>query len=265
MAKEWVRKRVLIVVRTYPVPAHKGTEVSCTAGVTEDRQWIRLFPVPYRFLQQDQRFTKYQWVEVEIRKATGDTRPESFNLNIDTLHPLETVSTERGWRKRKEILGELVRPSMCAIRDERDRDGHPTLGLFKPHTITRLIIEPDATGWSAEQLATLQQQDLFGHAPKEQLEKLPYIFKYEYRCSDEGCKGHNMTCFDWEMGQAYRRWREQYGEQWEEKFRQRFEREMIEKNDTHFFVGTMHQHPGTWIIIGLFYPPKLLQQDLFGT
>ena len=28
------------------------------------------------------------------------------------------------------------------------------------------------------------------------------------------------------------------------------------KYDTHFFVGTIHGHPHTWIIIGLFYPPK---------
>ncbi len=30
---------------------------------------------------------------------------------------------------------------------------------------------------------------------------------------------------------------------------------MIEKKDTHFFMGTMHGHPGVWIIVGLFYPP----------
>jgi len=31
---------------------------------------------------------------------------------------------------------------------------------------------------------------------------------------------------------------------------------MINKNDTHFIVGTVHGHPKEWIIIGLFYPPK---------
>jgi len=43
---------------------------------------------------------------------------------------------------------------------------------------------------------------------------------------------------------------------WERKFRDRFETEMILENDTHFFVGTIHTHPSEWIIIGLFYPPK---------
>jgi len=38
---------------------------------------------------------------------------------------------------------------------------------------------------------------------------------------------------------------------------------MIEKNDSHFFVGTIHQDPGSWIIVGLFYPPRPATADLF--
>ena len=65
-----------------------------------------------------------------------------------------------------------------------------------------------------------------------------------------------MMCTDWEMLQAYRSWRRDYGNNWENKFRQRFEDEMINKNETNFFVGTLHQYPKNWIIVGLFYPPK---------
>jgi hypothetical protein len=70
-------------------------------------------------------------------------------------------------------------------------------------------------------------------------------------------------CTDWEMGQSYRDWRRKYGDRWEAMFRQRYEREMIEKNDTHFFVGNIHQHPDNWLIVGLFYPPKPTIGDLF--
>ena len=54
--QKWERRRVLIVVKTYPTPARKSVEVSCTAAVTEDGEWIRLFPIPYRFLTDSQRF-----------------------------------------------------------------------------------------------------------------------------------------------------------------------------------------------------------------
>jgi hypothetical protein len=73
-----------------------------------------------------------------------------------------------------------------------------------------------------------------------------------------------MLCTDWEMGESYRRRRGKYGDQWEQKFRLRYENEMIDKNDTHFYVGTVHQHPDAWIIVGLFYPPRPPMGDLFG-
>ena len=59
------------------------------------------------------------------------------------------------------------------------------------------------------------------------------------------------------MGESWRRWRQDYGEGgWEAAFRQKYEQEMMERFDTHFYVGTLHQFPNAWIIVGLFYRPK---------
>ena len=41
---------------------------------------------------------------------------------------------------------------------------------------------------------------------------------------------------------------------WEEKFRQKFEVELMKQRDLHFFVGTMFLYPQSWIIVGIFYP-----------
>ena len=60
----------------------------------------------------------------------------------------------------------------------------------------------------------------------------------------------------WEMAQAYRKWSLDYGDEWEAAFRERFERQMIEDYDTHFYVGTVNDHPSSWIVTGLWYPPK---------
>ena len=43
-------------------------------------------------------------------------------------------------------------------------------------------------------------------------------------------------------------WRAKYGDDRERAFRHKYETEMIEKFDTHFYVATIHQHQGTWII-----------------
>ncbi len=260
---DWVRKRVLITVRTYPVPAQKNIEVSCSAGVTAEGEWMRLFPVPYRWMDYDRRFAKYQWIEVDVIKAAQDPRPESYKLNVDSIRTGEVLSTVNSWRARKTIVGPLIKESMCQLRRERDANDSPTLGLFKPYEIKRLIIEPDASEWSPQQLANLDQTMLFHSGPSEKLEKIPFRFKYEFRCNDPNCNGHSMSCTDWEMAQSYRSWRDQYQEEWETAFRQTYEDKMINRYDTYFYVGTIHQHPKEWIIVGLFYPPYAVVRDLF--
>jgi hypothetical protein len=257
MAFGWTTKRVLIVVKTYPAPAHKGVEVSCTAGISQERQWMRLFPVPFRFLEEEKQFSRYQWIDVQVRRARNDPRPESHNLNGSSIRIMPPPVT--GWGAREQILSPLRRPSLCGIEREREQHGHPTLGVFRPGRIKGFKLRPtEHPNWTANELAILNQArlDLGGNEPKQQLEKIPFEFRYEFACDDPLCRGHNLMCTDWEMGQSYRSWRRRYGAQWETKFRERYEHDMIERNDTSFFVGTVNNHPNRWIIVGLFYPPK---------
>jgi hypothetical protein len=256
MQREQETKRALIVVRTYPSPAKNGVEVSCTAAITDKGEWLRLFPVPYRFLDQDKRFRKYQWVEVGVTKAR-DHRPESFKLREDSIKILtDPLPTSSEWQARKEIIFPLKAHSLCGLQRERAENGHPTLGIFRPKAIEKLIIKAETPSWTDYQQALLRQGHLWQRAPTHELEKVPFSFRYQFHCEEDGCTGHTMICTDWEIGEAWRRWSKDYGSDWEAKFRQRFETEMIEKYDTHFYVGTVHKHPGTWIIVGLFYPPK---------
>jgi hypothetical protein len=104
-------KKVLIVVKTYPTPARKGVEVSCTAGITEDGQWIRLFPLPFRFLRSEKQFKKYQWIEVAVTKAS-DPRPDSWVVDLDSIK----VSPYFWWLAGSEgystaIIGTVALPS----------------------------------------------------------------------------------------------------------------------------------------------------------
>lgn len=255
---DWMKKNALITVRTYPAPSSKSVEASCTAGVTDHGEWIRLFPIPYRLMEQQRRFQKWYWIEAEAIKAANNSRPESFKVNQEFIVIGENVRTKDGWQQRRKIMEPLRRSSMCRIQKELDDRGAPTLGFFRPFEIKRLHIEPAAQSeWTEEEKTILQQGgDLFQKAPDQLLEKIPLEFRYEFRCGDVDCKSHTMMCTDWEMMQAYRAWRREYGDKWEQKFRQRFEDEMINKYDTHFFVGTLHQYPKNWIIVGLFYPPK---------
>jgi hypothetical protein len=260
MVIPWVDKRILVTVRTYPIPAEKGIEVSCTAGIAEGNEWIRLFPVPYRFMDMDKRFRKYQWINVSVKKSSSDARPESYKLNIDSIPIGDSVSPVNQWAERKKLIFPLKRSSLCEIKREQQRDGFPTLAIFKPAEIKRLWMEPCAPDWTVEERQLLSRQLLFAkNTPHQTLEKIPYEFRYEFHCAEEECTGHKLMCTDWEMGQSYRLWNRKYGANWESRFRQRYEEEMINKYETYFYVGTVHGHPDSWIIIGLFYPPKVIQ------
>ena len=264
MRKPEETKRALIVVRTYPVPEEDGVESSCTAAVTENGEWLRLFPMPYRYLPQNQRFQKYQWIEVTVTKSS-DPRPESYRPKDDSIKILSSpLPSDNNWQARKNVLFPLKAPSLCALDRRREQNGHPTLGFFRPKTIERLqVVAAVPPDWTAAQLAILRQEHLFQKRPSRELEKIPFYFRYQFSCDDDTCTGHALMCTDWEMGESYRSWRQQYGEEWEEKFRQRYETEMIHERDTHFFVGTFKQYPWSWIIIGLFYPPLRAQTEMF--
>lgn len=257
---EWERKRILIVVRTYPAPAAKGIEVSCTAGVTDAGHWIRLFPVPYRFLDEDKRFSKYQWVDVDVQRATSDARPESHRINPDSIKIIRSVGTENAWAARKAILTPLTSHCLCCVKKAQQEHGAPTLGLFRAPTDLQFRIRREATEqWTPDELAKLAQMPLFGNAPAQMLEKVPFKFVFSFRCDDEDCTGHEVTCTDWELGQLYRRCRDS-GNDWETAFRALID--SVLRTDLHFYVGTVHRYPDTWIIVGLFYPPKSQQAQL---
>jgi len=153
---------------------------------------------------------------------------------------------------------------MCCLQAERDATGHPTLGFFKPDRIVRLkIVAEDQPNWTVTELARLRQHTLWENEPQSELQKIPHKFMYEYFCPEASCRGHEMMCTDWEIGQSYRSWLDRYGDNWEEKFREKFECAMIATYDTHFYVGTIHGHPKNWIIVGLWYPERDARGRLF--
>lgn len=121
-------KRALIVVRTYPVPVRSGIESSCTAAITENGEWLRLFPVPWRLLPNDQRFRKYQWIEVKVVKAADDARRESFKLRQDGIRILsEPLPNTNDWQAKKEIVYPLRDSSLCSLIRKRDSNRIPLL------------------------------------------------------------------------------------------------------------------------------------------
>lgn len=97
------KERVLIVVKTYPVPSKKYIELVCTAGVKEDGTLIRIYPAPFRFLNA--KYKKYQWIELDLGKNPKDFRPESYRLcNIEDIKICGSVPSKGNLEERKRLI-----------------------------------------------------------------------------------------------------------------------------------------------------------------
>lgn len=99
------RERILITVKTYPTLSRKHGETVCTAGIRADGSWVRLYPVPFRRLGEDEQYSKFDWVELDIRKGTSDPRPETHHpTDPKEIRAVEKIGTKDGWKDRRKAL-----------------------------------------------------------------------------------------------------------------------------------------------------------------
>lgn len=265
------RKRVLITVKAYPLPSRSYDELVCTAGITDEGEWIRIYPVPFRFLKDEGKYRKYQWVDINLKKAKKDFRPESFSpadTSLEDMDIIESVDTSKEWRKRKELVlmqGPKVYTSMTKLIVDSQEPENVSLATFKPAKFTGFDIEEERE-WSEGLQKNLQQHDLFdergGKGDKDIVQKLP--FKFFYKFEDVNGKPSRLMIEDWEIGALY--WnclkRADGDEQVAlHKVREKYYDTFTNKNDVYLFLGTTLQYHrrrmnNPFVIIGVFYPPK---------
>lgn len=77
---EWETREVCMAIKAYPNPVHDLGEAVCTAGVDRAGAWVRVYPVLFRDLPLDKRFSKYQWIRARFKKS-NDPRPESYEVD----------------------------------------------------------------------------------------------------------------------------------------------------------------------------------------
>ncbi|CAG4906373.1 hypothetical protein [Paraburkholderia saeva] len=263
-------ERILILAKTYPSPSAQYVETSCVAGISEDGSMRRLYPVPFRMIEQDQQFKKWQWVDVRVEKATKDHRPESHKLYVDTITCGKLIDTKKDWAARREWLEKVPSfDSFDAVEEARFTD-ELSLALVRPKRLLGLhITKARNTDWTDEEkekLAREQMQgDLFSEAEAKQqvkqLRKVPFDFHYRYLCeTPEGEKEHRHKIVDWEAGALFWNCHHTYGASWEEPFRAKLQ-EHLSRKDLMFLMGNQHRFQDQWLIISLIYPPKQKPAD----
>jgi hypothetical protein len=232
-------------------------EAVCVAGFDLDNpRWIRLYPVPFRDLPFAQRFRKFDIVELEASESS-DPRPESYKPNADSIRVVGHLNARRAVERRRHIEP-LMRQSMCAIRREQ-QESRASLGIFRPLAPPELRIVEERSAWEPEKQMIVGQPSMLMPG-KKGLEKLPFRFSYRYGCAGEPtCPGHEQSIIDWEIAEAFRKWRDRLGEHRAlEHIEERWTRDLwAPERDSAVIVGNQFKSPQGFLILGVFWPPRL--------
>ena len=277
MKREIPRAKVFIVVKTYPQPSGKYGELVCTAGLLNGEQWIRIYPVPFRFLQESQQYPKYSWITLDLEKRSRDFRPESYRPRRGIDEPIQVgavIGTQNAWDGRKALVLKEVFTSMEELITLAKKE-HKSLATLKPAEIVDFVIQETDRNWKEKFIAQNRQGDIFETNEQGEMQsrpvvrKLPYKYSYKFR-SESDDQPRTMMIEDWEIGALF--WnclRKTDGDETatNELVRQKYFDEFCTKKDVHLFLGTTLQHHhrsrNPFIIIGVFYPPKTSQLSLF--
>ena len=269
------RKRVFILVKTYPHISAKYAELVCTAGILEDGTWIRLYPIPFRMLKDDQKYKKYTWINVNAERNSKDLRVESYRpeTNSITIEPdLLQIKGKTDWRARNKIIlkNQKIYTNLDELIEEAKRD-RKSLAIFKPSRIVDFTIKKEESEWDAKTVESLKNQtaqlSLFDDLKELDedfriAQKIPYSFRYVYE--DDTGKRHKGMIEDWEIGMLYLNCLSTYGDEKKalEKVRKKYFDEFIQ-TDIYFFLGTTLRHHfdrNPFIIIGVYHPPFIQDQ-----
>jgi len=89
------KQRILITIKTYPTLSRKCGETVCTAGVREDGSWVRIYPVPFRRLDEAEQYRKFDWLECDLVKSHKRLRFESHDIaaHLDAARDESTGQT----------------------------------------------------------------------------------------------------------------------------------------------------------------------------
>ncbi len=264
------KKRVYIVVKTYPTISDKYAELVCTAGVLEDGSWIRLYPIPFRKLETYQKYPKYAWMQVEVERNTKDFRPETYRpINLEKIK-VEPHPAKADWEQRRKIIfkNKKIYTDLNELIAQAKSESDPiSLAIFKPTKILKFKVEPTSREWDLKKLKNLnalsQQLNLF-QTPEETEEefkvvpKVPYKFSYTFE--DSSGRQSTLMIEDWEIGMLYFNCLKKHNDESiaVAKVKEKYFDEFL-KRDLYFFMGTTKKFhnvaPNPFIIIGVFYPP----------
>ena len=242
----------IIIVKASPQLGDKHGETVCTAGVTRDGRWVRLYPIAFRTLEETQQFARWDVVRYRWHRPKDDPRVESQRVEHHTLRVTGSIRAP----DRFGLVAPMIKDSLV-----RERAEGRSLAFIRP-TIRRFVVEKkpeDEFRADAERYALHAKQiDMFLKQVVP-YKPCPYAFRYEYDTADGRRTG---SCQDWETEATFFNWMKLYGEEKAlEMMQKRWGEEMPDKGVL-FAMGTHSLYPDTWLINGIIQMGEMGQLSL---
>ncbi|MBE6290254.1 MAG: hypothetical protein E7100_08530 [Bacteroidaceae bacterium] len=266
--------KVLVIVKTYPTLSTKHIETVCTAGFREDGTWIRIYPVPFRMLNET--YSKWQWIEADLEQnLKHDDRPESYHIrDIESLRILEKLDMNisgTNWLLRRQWIekGKRIYTNMTELINSA-KSNTLSLAVLKPSEIIDFVCEKREDD-TTEKRALLEerlriemaQTYLFDDKALKKnfilAKQIPYKFSYRFK-TDDG-KKRKLMIEDWETSMLYLNCLKKCNGNESiacSKVRDKYLK--MAKNEIHLIMGTTFEwhrkkSHNPFVIIGVFAPP----------
>jgi len=186
-------ERLLVLAKTYPTVSRKYEHLVCIAGLTEDNEWRRIYPVPWQLFWtgSEQKFKKKTWIEYKLESdKPSDRRPESRKIDWNSIKVLE----EEDFREIKRRLDENL---VNLDEIQKKTDSEVSLCVIKP------IIKDfswEESDYGAKLVKKSQQLTLTDGQSAVKIKPIDKKFKYVFHCCRDCNKEHRIMCEDWELG-----------------------------------------------------------------
>lgn len=251
---------VLVNCKTYPAVSKTYLETVCTGGVSREGLFTRLYPVPFRFLDDKQQYDRWDVIRVKVYKDTKDKRPESWHLEGGT--PISIIDRITSDERRWEWMQRAVFASTA------DMEGKGLTNGLVEIVPMELYWEPEVKKWSPNQLQVLTQGNLLHDEElmRSLADRVPWQFKLRFMEKTTG-KEFDQKVLAWSYYQGFRRQLRELGS--EEKalaaVRNNVYRSIMNPGRSVFAIFGTHSRFGHWMISGLYHGPRKIcdQQRLF--
>jgi len=264
-----VKERIIVLAKTYPELSSKYGPIVCVAGVNKHGEWRRLYPIPFKIWIDNRyaniRFSKWDVIEVNVseRPPPHDRRFESRRvLNWERIEVVEHIDR---WSSRLAIINKLLDPDVETLVNSGR-----SLGVIKPKHVVDFFDKPRQRLREEAEKLVLSKMDeadsritlleyldindkhllLDVRGPEVKIEELPWI-GYKFYCCNPQCRGHEMMVIDWEAQELFRKYKVVAG-----PVKKKLYDELVFQRDLYFVLGNTWRYYKSFMIVGLFYPPK---------